>query len=100
MPTKHRLEQLRQPRAVAFQACKKRKSDTSSVPNDVEDEKLSTTDKIDIENKCGVWFWNESANESTEEGEEGDENDRNKSDLGVERLGQREQLVQKFQEGR
>lgn len=92
MPTKHRLEQLRSP-----QACKKRKSDTSSVPNDVEDDKLSTTDKIDTGNKCGVWFWNESANVSTEEG---DENDGNKSDLEVERLGQREQLVQKFQEGR
>ena len=87
MPTKRRLEQLKSARAVALQACKKRKSEASSIPNahfEIEDDKLSTTDTSDTESESGTWIWNESANESGSDTAEGEEDDGNESELELE----------------
>ena len=83
MPTKRRLNQLKSARALAVEACKRRKFEASLVVNsqpEIEDDKLSTADTSDTEVESGTWFWNDSANESdldTEEGEDGDENESN-----------------------
>lgn len=85
MPSKRRLDQLKSARAAAVQACKKRKSEASSVLNahpEIVDDKLSTTDTSNTEDESGTWFWNESANESDPDTEEGEEDDKNESDLG------------------
>ena len=90
MPSKRRLDQLKSARAAAVQACKKRKSKTSSVldvPLEVEDDKLDTTDTSDTEGEAATWFWNESPNESdsdTEEGESKDEEEESDNELGLE----------------
>ena len=79
---------------------KKRKVETSLVLNsaqlEIDDDKLSTTDRSDTEGESGTWFWNESANESDlntedegDKGEEEGEDNRSKS------LAQKGQLAQK-----
>ena len=87
MPSKRRLDQLKSAKAAAVQACKKRKSEASSVLYihlEVEDDKLSTTDTSDTEGESATWFWNESANESdsdTEDEEDEDEEEKDDNQL-------------------
>ena len=83
MPSKRRLDQLKSARAVAVQACKKRKSEASSVLNvhlEVKNDKLSTTGTSDTEGESGTWFWNESANESDSDTEEEEDEDEEGED--------------------
>ena len=78
MPSKRRLEQLKSARAAAVQACKMRKSETSSIINahlEIQDDKLSTADTRDTEGESETWFWNDSANESGSDAEKGEEDD-------------------------
>ena len=91
MPSKRRLEQLKSARAVMAQAHKKRKSEVSSVLDahhpEIEDDKLSTadtSDTSDTEGESGIWFWNESVNESGSDTVEGEEDNENESDLEIE----------------
>lgn len=87
MPSKRRLDQLKSARAVAVQACKKRKSEANLVLNahpEIEDDKLSTADTSDTEDESGTWFWNESAKESGSYTKEEEDDDENESDLEVE----------------
>ena len=96
MPTKRRLNQLKSARALAVEACKRRKFEASLVVNsqpEIEDDKLSTADTSDTDIESGTWFWNDSANESDSDIEEGEDGDENESDLEVEEL---EQLARKF----
>ena len=105
MPYKRCLDQLKSARAAAVQACKKRKSEASSVLNTVhlkvEDDKLSTTDTSNTEGGSGTWFWNESANESDSDTEEEEDKDEDEGE-GSEDVGERDdnQLDQEEGESR
>lgn len=86
MPTKRHLNELKSARALAVEACKKRKFESSLVFNtqpEIEDDKLNTADTSDMEDKSEIWFWNDSANESDSDTEEGEDDDENESDLEV-----------------
>ena len=91
MPSKRRLNQLKSATANAVQACKKRKSEASSVLNanlEIEDDEPNTTDTSDTEGESGTCFWNESANESDSDtkgdGEDEEEDDEKEPDSEVE----------------
>lgn len=74
--------------AMVIQACKKRKSELSSVLNihsEIKDDKLSTTDTSNIEDKPRTQFWNESANESNSDIQKGKKDNENELDLEVEK---------------
>ena len=75
LPSKRWLQHLKVARAASAQSFKKRKVEACSIPDPAEleiDGKLSTIDTIDTsdtESQSGVWYWNESANESDSDSE-------------------------------
>ena len=86
MPNKSRLNQLKSARALAVEACKRRKYEASLVLNaqrEIKDDKLSTADTSNREDESGTWFWNDSANKTDSDTEEGEDDDENESDLEV-----------------
>ena len=76
MPSKRQRAQWKNARAASLQMFKKRRQDSSSVPNLVQplpdDNEANTSDTTDTEGESETWFWHESANESdSDSGEEG-----------------------------
>ena len=76
MPSKRQRAQWKNARAALLQMFKKRRQDSSSVPNLVQplpdDNEANTSDTTDTEGESETWFWHESANESdSDSGEEG-----------------------------
>ena len=68
MPIKRRLQHLKAARAASVESFKKRRLEASSLPNSarlqIDNDKLSTGDTSDTDGESGIWFWNESANET------------------------------------
>lgn len=65
---------MKNARAASLQTFKKRRQDSSSLPNLVQplsdDNEANTSDTTHIEGKTETWFWHESANESDSDSEE------------------------------
>lgn len=70
MPSKRKLEQLKKARAASVQSFKKRKLESSLLPNSTQpktdDDKLNESDTIDTETKSGTFFVNEGDSASGE----------------------------------
>ena len=79
MPIKRRLQHLKAARAASVESFKKRRLEASSLPNSarlqIDNDKLSTGDTSDTDGESGIWFWNESANETNSDSEDEDEGD-------------------------
>lgn len=81
MPSKRQLDQWKNSRTASLQTFKKRRQDSSSVPNlvqpNLEDNKANTSDTSDTsdtEGESGTWFWHESADESESDSDEEEPN--------------------------
>ena len=74
MPSKRQRNQWENARAASLQTFKKRRQDSSSLPNLVQplldDNEADTSDTNDTEGESETWFWHESANESHSDSEE------------------------------
>ena len=74
MPSKRQRDQWKNARAASLQTFKKRRQDSSSLPNlvqpQLDDDKANTSDTSDTEGESETWFWHESANESDSDSEE------------------------------
>ena len=80
MPIKRRLQHLKAARAASVESFKKRRLEASSLPNSarlqIDNDKLSTGDTSDTDGESGIWFWNESANETNSDSEDEEEQSR------------------------
>lgn len=76
MPSKRRLEQLKNARLVAAEQAKKRKIEVDTALQPGINDQLckvdtsNTSDTDDSEEANGIWFWNLSANELCSDPEE------------------------------
>lgn len=74
MPSKLQRDQWKNARAASLQTFKKRRQDSSSLPNLVQphldDDKANTSVTNDTEGESETWLWHESANESDSDSEE------------------------------
>ena len=74
MPSKRQRDQWKNARAASLQTFKKRRQDSSSLPNlvqpQLDDDKANTSDTSDTEGESETWFWHKSANESDSDSEE------------------------------
>ena len=71
MRLKRQRQHLKAAKTASIESFKKRKLEASSLPRSaqlqIDDDKLSTSD---TEGESGIWFWNESANETDSDSEE------------------------------
>ena len=98
MPSKRRLEQLRNARLVTAEQRKKQKIEeisntTTTAQPSIHHNQLCNDDTHDTDDTEGVdiWFWNCSANESCSDSEEeteagGKQSDKEDLDVGVKKL--------------
>lgn len=80
-PIKRQLAHLKNTRLASVEHFKKQKLKRSQSTNT---EQLRTSDTRDTEDREGVWFWNESANETDSDSECGGESDEGELDCGPE----------------
>ena len=75
MPSKRQHDQWKNARAALLQTFKKRRQDSSLIPNlvqpQLDDDKANTSDTSDTEGESKTMFWHKSANESDSDSEEG-----------------------------
>lgn len=87
-PIKRQLAHLKNTRLASVEHFKKQKLKRSQSTNTeqlrIDDDQLRTSDTRDTEDREGVWFWNESANETDSDSECGGESDEGELDCGPE----------------
>lgn len=74
MRLKRQRQYLKAARTASIESFKNRKLDASSLPKlaqlQTDEDKFSKDDTSDKEGESGIWFWNESANETDSDSEE------------------------------
>ena len=87
-PIKRQLAHLKNARLASVEHFKKQKLERSQSTNTeqlrIEDDQLRTSDTSDTEDREGVWFWNESTNETDSDSECSGKSDEEELDCGPE----------------